>query len=65
VKRDDTLATISHALRNDLNTVLTAAALLLRDLPPESGDRRHVEVIRRSAEHMNRLIGDLLDAEKK
>ena len=65
MKRADSVATISHALRNDLNTVLTAAALLLRDLPPESGHRRHVEVIRRSAEHMNRLIGDLLDAEKQ
>ncbi|HYU09838.1 MAG TPA: histidine kinase dimerization/phospho-acceptor domain-containing protein [Gemmatimonadales bacterium] len=65
MKRTDSLAAISHALRNDLNTVLTAAALLQRDLPPESGDRRHVELIRRSAEHMNRLIGDLLDAGKK
>jgi signal transduction histidine kinase len=62
--RDDTLAAISHDLRNGLNTVLTAVGLLLRSLPPdEEGrrDRRHVEAIRRSAERMNRLIGDLLD----
>ena len=62
--RDDTLAAISHDLRNGLNTVLTAVALLLRSLPPDSEgrrDRRHVEAIRRSAERMNRVIGDLLD----
>jgi len=62
--RDDTLAAISHDLRNGLNTVLTAVGLLLRSLPPDTEsrrDRRHVEAIRRSAERMNRLIGDLLD----
>lgn len=62
--RDDTLASISHDLRNGLNTVLTAVGLLLRSLPADTEgrrDRRHVEAIRRSAERMNRLIGDLLD----
>ncbi|HEV8509125.1 MAG TPA: GAF domain-containing sensor histidine kinase [Gemmatimonadales bacterium] len=62
--RDDTLAAISHDLRNGLNTVLTAVGLLLRSLPPDGEgrrDRRHVETIRRSAERMNRMIGDLLD----
>lgn len=62
--RDDTLAVVSHDLRNGLNTVLTAAGLLLRSLPPDGEgrrDRKHVEAIRRSAERMNRLIGDMLD----
>lgn len=62
--RDDTLAAISHDLRNGLNTVITAVGLLLRSLPPDSEgrrDRRHVEAIHRSAERMNRVIGDLLD----
>ena len=62
--RDDTLNAISHDLRNGLNTVLTAASLLLRSLPPDSAgrrDRRHVEAIRRSADRMNRVIADLLD----
>jgi len=62
--RDDTLAAISHDLRNGLNTVLTAVSLLLRSLPPDGEgrrDRRHIEAIRRSAERMNRVIGDLLD----
>jgi signal transduction histidine kinase len=62
--RDDTLAAISHDLRNGLNTVLTAVGLLSRSLPPDSEgrrDRRHVEAIRRSAKRMNRVIGDLLD----
>jgi signal transduction histidine kinase len=62
--RDDTLSAISHDLRNGLNTVLTAVSLLLRSLPPDAEgrrERRHVEAIRRSAQRMNRLIGDLLD----
>ena len=62
--RDDTLAAISHDLRNGLNTVLTAVGLLLRSLPPDDAgrrDRRHVEAIRRSAQRMSRLISDLLD----
>jgi len=62
--RDDTLAAISHDLRNGLNTVLTAVGLLLRSLPPDNErrrDRRHVEAIRRSAQRMNRLINDMLD----
>jgi len=62
--RDDTLAAISHDLRNGLNTVLTAVGLLLRSLPPDDEtrrDRRHVEAIKRSAERMNRVIADLLD----
>jgi len=62
--RDDTLASISHDLRNGLNTVLTAVGLLLRSLPPDSEgrrDRRHIEAIRRAAERMNHVIGDLLD----
>jgi signal transduction histidine kinase len=62
--RDDTLGVVSHDLRNGLNTVLTAVGLLLRSLPPDTEgrrDRKHVEAIRRSAERMNRLIGDLLD----
>lgn len=62
--RDDTLAAISHDLRNGLNTVLTAVSLLLRGLPADAGgarDRKHIEAIRRSAERMNRLIADMLD----
>ncbi|HWC73153.1 MAG TPA: GAF domain-containing sensor histidine kinase [Gemmatimonadales bacterium] len=62
--RDDTLAAISHDLRNGLNTVLTAVGLLLRSLPSDEAgrrDRRHVEAIRRSADRMNRLISDMLD----
>ncbi|MGH7608032.1 MAG: histidine kinase dimerization/phospho-acceptor domain-containing protein, partial [Gemmatimonadales bacterium] len=61
---EDTLAVVSHDLRNGLNTILTAVALLLRGLPPAGGerrDRKHIEAIRRSAERMNRSIEDALD----
>jgi len=63
--RDDTLAAISHDLRNGLNTVTHPPwGLLLRQPAPRQrgpARRRHVEAIRRSAERMNRVIGDLLD----
>lgn len=63
--RDETLAIVSHDLRNPVHTITMASSLLL-DLAPESGDRRsgrkHLSMIRRAAELANRLIGDLLDA---
>ncbi|MGH7528947.1 MAG: ATP-binding protein [Gemmatimonadales bacterium] len=60
--RDDLLAVVSHDLRNGLNTVLTAAHLLLRELPPDNTrQRRHLEAIRRSAQRMNGLINDVVD----
>jgi signal transduction histidine kinase len=60
--RDEVLAMVSHDLRNPLNLVLTNSWLLL-----EGGtglDERasgQVEMIRRAADHMHRLIQDLLD----
>jgi signal transduction histidine kinase len=60
--RDEVLAMVSHDLRNPLNLVLTNVWLLLEaesPLPP--GPRQQVDMIRRAADHMHRLIQDLLD----
>jgi PAS domain S-box-containing protein len=59
--RDEVLGVVSHDLRNPIGTIATASDLLLElDLPPAE-QRRHLEIIRRSARSANRLIRDLLD----
>jgi signal transduction histidine kinase/CheY-like chemotaxis protein len=55
--RDDVLAIVSHDLRTPLGTVLMQAESL-----NQSPQRRVGDAIARSAQRMNRLIGDLLDA---
>ena len=62
--RDDLLATVSHDLRNPLESISLATALLRR--APEQTDvsasvARHTAVIARSAARMEQLIRDLLD----
>jgi two-component system, sensor histidine kinase and response regulator len=62
--RDELLAAVSHDLRNPLGTIYTSATLVLEaDLAREVLERQ-IHIIRRSAERMNRLIGDLLDASR-
>lgn len=59
--REQTMAVVSHDLRNPLGSVSAAAELLL-DVPlPEDRQRQQLEIIKRAAERMNRLIQDLLD----
>ncbi|HZZ85347.1 MAG TPA: ATP-binding protein [Anaeromyxobacteraceae bacterium] len=61
--REDTLATVSHDLRNPLSNVVLASGQLRRALA--AGDvakaERQVGVVQRAADTMNRLVGDLLD----
>jgi signal transduction histidine kinase len=60
--RDDFLAIVSHDLRNPLTVCLMNAKLLLSGPPAdETQTRRGLESILRSAERMDRLIGDLLE----
>jgi signal transduction histidine kinase len=62
--RDEMLAVVAHDLRNPLNTIYMGSSLAL-DLTadqPNTPGRRQFEIIQRTAEHMNRLIQDLLDA---
>lgn len=59
--RDEVLATVSHDLKNPVGTIYTSATLLLdMPLPPEA-QHRQIDIIRRTAERMDRLIMDLLD----
>ncbi|GMR12947.1 MAG: hypothetical protein BMS9Abin29_1142 [Gemmatimonadota bacterium] len=59
--RDDMIAVVSHDLRNPVGTV-AAAAELIQDIPlTEERRAEHLDIIRRSADRMSRLIDDLLD----
>jgi PAS domain S-box-containing protein len=63
--RDDVLAVVAHDLRNPLNTVSMAISLMLESTPPERvQERRQVEIVRRAADRMNRMIQDLLDVKR-
>jgi signal transduction histidine kinase/DNA-binding response OmpR family regulator len=60
--RRDLLAVVAHDLKNPLNAIAMAAALLSRGSAPE-GERTRQQggIIARAAERMSRLIHDLLD----
>lgn len=60
-EREEILSVVSHDLRNPLNTISATASLLLEGILPEEERPRHLEIIKRSAHTMERLIRDLLD----
>jgi signal transduction histidine kinase len=59
--RDEVLAIVSHDLRNPLHTIGMSAQLLLDAVGDESQRQRHLQIIVRAKDHMDRLIQDLLD----
>jgi signal transduction histidine kinase len=62
--REDLLAIVSHDIKAPLSAMITSIELL-RSAPvrdPTGTSRERVDHIKRSAERMSRLIGDLLDA---
>jgi PAS domain S-box-containing protein len=60
--RDHVLGIVAHDLRNPLGAIMMQSSLLGRPEPePERRSQKPVEVIRRAALRMNRLIQDLLD----
>ena len=61
--RDHMLGVVSHDLRNPIHTIFMSASFVQDILPPDdtSGAMLQAQVIKRSAERANRLIGDLLD----
>jgi two-component system, sensor histidine kinase and response regulator len=62
--RDDVLATVSHDLKNPLGTIYTSAALLLEMKMTPEAQHRQIDIIRRTAQRMDRLIMDLLDVSR-
>jgi PAS domain S-box-containing protein len=61
--RDEVLSVVSHDLRNPVSTVAMSASLLLDTDIQLTAEQRHaqLDIIKRSAHRMNRLIQDLLD----
>jgi signal transduction histidine kinase len=63
--RDEMLGIVAHDLRNPLSTIRMASQLLLEIGAPERAmERKQLDIMRRAAERMSRLIGDLLDAKR-
>ena len=62
--REQVLKIVSHDLRNPLHTIAMSTELLLDGIGSEEQRERHVAIIRRAGERMNRLVKDLLDVAK-
>lgn len=60
-KREHFLAMLSHELRNPLNAVSSATAILARDDAPDSAKAASAATIGRQVGIVNHLLGDLLD----
>jgi signal transduction histidine kinase/CheY-like chemotaxis protein len=58
--KDQFLAMLGHELRNPLGAITSAVTILGHAASPEH-DRRARDVIAHQAEHLARLVGDLLD----
>ncbi|HXH81739.1 MAG TPA: ATP-binding protein [Candidatus Tectomicrobia bacterium] len=59
--KDEFLAMLGHELRNPLGAIFTAARLLERVGKPDEHTSRALGVIVRQADHLARLVDDLLD----
>lgn len=62
--RDDVLRMVSHDLRNPVHTIKLSSSLLSEVPLSESASQEQVEVIRRTADHMQRLVQGLLDLKR-
>ncbi len=60
--KDEFLAMLGHELRNPLSPIV--ASLDLMDLRNEPGSRHERAILRRQANHLKRLVDDLLDVSR-
>ena len=62
--RDEVLAIVSHDLRNPLSAIAVGAQALISSDSPREQQVPMLQIIRRNAARMDRLIQDLLDASR-
>ncbi len=62
-RKDEFLAMLAHELRNPLNAIATATALLERDAP-DQGQSRIGSTIARQVTQLSRIVDDLLDVSR-
>ncbi len=62
--RDEVLAVVAHDLRNPVQTIVMSAGSILDFALAEDQQQRQLQIIRRSAWRMERLIQDLLDVSR-
>jgi len=62
--REQVLAVVSHDLRSPLHVIDATATLLMNDAELDAERSRRLDVIRRSASRMRRLVDDLVTAAK-
>lgn len=58
------LAQMSHEIRTPMNAILGFSQLMLRDAVHSPTQRRHLETINRSGEHLLTIINDILEMSK-
>lgn len=58
------LANMSHELRTPLNAILGFSSMIHKDVQFPESQRRNLEIINRSGEHLLNLINDVLDMAK-
>jgi PAS domain S-box-containing protein len=58
------LANMSHELRTPLNAIMGFSNILRKNLKLDSDDRRNIDIINRSGEHLLTLINDVLEMAK-
>jgi len=63
-QKDEFLAMLAHELRNPLAPITNASELLLQTVKDNSRARVAVEMIRRQASHLTRMVDDLLDVSR-
>jgi signal transduction histidine kinase/CheY-like chemotaxis protein len=61
--KDEFLAMLGHELRNPLAVILSASAVL-RAAETTDGTKHSIEVVARQAEHLTRMVNDLLDVSR-
>jgi signal transduction histidine kinase len=63
-RKDEFLALLAHELRHPLTPIVNATRVIQRSQALDDGGRSAVAMIARQADHLRRLVDDLLDVER-